>query len=139
MVDNLTPEQRSERMRRIRGKNTKPEIAVRKLLFSLGYRYRIHASSLPGKPDLCFPGRRKAIFVHGCFWHGHGCKISNEPKTRTAYWQARFSKNKERDRANLLALHQLGWETLVVWECEVRHLDRLAEQLVAFLGPRRMV
>lgn len=121
-------------MARIGSKDTKPELAVRKLLHGLGYRYRLHRRDLPGTPDICFPGRRKAIFVHGCFWHRHGCRRTTTPSTRAAYWQQKFDRNVVRDRRALTDLDELGWETLVVWECEVADLPALTERLVAFLS-----
>lgn len=121
-------------MARVRAKDTRPELAVRRLLHRLGYRYRLHRRDLPGRPDICFPGRRKAIFVHGCFWHRHdGCRRSTTPKTRTSFWEAKFERNMVRDRTNLSDLRKLGWEAMVVWECETTDLDRLAPRLVRFL------
>ncbi len=126
--------QRSALMGRIRGRDTKPEMAVRRLLHGLGYRYRLHAPDLPGRPDVVFRGRRKVIFIHGCFWHQHeGCRDATAPKTRVAFWQAKFKGNKERDRASVRALARLGWKVLVVWECETRKLDTLSNRLTAFL------
>lgn len=121
-------------MARIGGRDTKPEMVVRRILHGLGYRYRLHARDLPGRPDIVFRGRRKVIFVHGCFWHQHeGCKDANVPKTRTAFWQAKFKGNRERDRASLQALCREGWGTLVVWECETREPDALLKRLTEFL------
>lgn len=137
MTDTLTQEERSERMRRIRSKNTKPELRVRRLIHSLGYRYRLHGNSLPGRPDLVFPGRHKVIFVHGCFWHAHGCKVSNIPKSRAEYWKEKFEANKKRDERNLSEIRALGWEALVIWECEVPDESVLNEIAVKFLGPAR--
>ena len=107
-------------MSSIRGKNTKPELTLRKGLFALGYRYRLHAK-LPGKPDILLPKHRAAIFVHGCFWHRHhGCRYATTPKTRTAFWKDKFDTNCARDRRNQTALQALGWRVAVVWECEIR-------------------
>ena len=110
---------RSENMRRIKSKNTGPEVAVRKLVYSLGYRYRLHHEKLPGKPDLVFAGRRKVIFVHGCFWHSHGCRLSHNPRTNTAYWSPKLAQNAARDIRNQVTLEQLGWKTLTLWECQI--------------------
>jgi len=115
-------------------KDTRPELAVRRLLHRLGYRYRLHRRDLPGRPDICFLGRRKAIFVHGCFWHRHdGCRRTTTPKTRTSFWKAKFARNVARDRMNLTDLGRLGWEVMVVWECETTDLEGLAPRLVRFL------
>ena len=135
-MDTLTVDQRSERMARIRSKDTKPEQAVRRALFGLGYRYRLHRKDLPGQPDIVFPGRRKVVFIHGCFWHAHeGCKVANLPKSRTEFWQAKFTRNRERDEANQVALRRLGWKVLTVWECEVRNERKMLKRIQAYLGP----
>ncbi|MDO8400517.1 MAG: very short patch repair endonuclease [Bradyrhizobium sp.] len=135
-MDTLTKAQRSERMSRIRSKNTRPELAVRRILFGLGYRYQLHRSDLPGKPDLVFPSRKKALFVHGCFWHAHqGCKVANIPKSRTEFWQAKFQRNIERDKLNKRALRRLGWSTLTVWKCQIKREDRLLRRIISYLGP----
>lgn len=137
MADELTQQQRSDLMRRVRGKDTAPEWSVRRLLHGLGYRYRLHASRLPGKPDLCFPARRKAIFVHGCFWHGHNCRRgARMPKTNCDYWIRKLARNKDRDAAQQDALAAAGWAVMVVWECEIRDLATLAQRLDDFLGAR---
>lgn len=125
---------RSANMARIGAKDTKPELIVRRLLHSLGYRYRLHRRDLPGTPDICFPSRKKVIFVHGCFWHRHdGCKRTTTPKTRTSFWENKFQQNVVRDRENLESLSDLEWEAIVVWECETDDLEELAPRLVAFL------
>lgn len=125
--------ERSELMSRVRQKNTKPEIVVRQLLHAKGYRFRLHYRELPGTPDIVFPGRRKAIFVHGCFWHRHeGCKKASTPKTRRDFWQAKFAANQARDARKIAELHNLGWTTMIVWECEIRDGD-LADRLREFL------
>lgn len=122
-------------MARIGSKDTKPELLVRKLLHGMGYRYRLHRRDLPGTPDICFPGRRKVVFVHGCFWHRHdGCKRATTPSTRKSYWEQKFDRNVVRDRRNLADLAHLGWKTLVVWECETADLPTLAERLKKFLA-----
>lgn len=121
-------------MARIGNKDTRPELAIRHLLHALGYRYRLHRHDLPGTPDVCFPGRKKAIFVHGCFWHRHqGCRRTTTPKTRTSFWEEKFRANMARDRRNMDGLAELGWNAMVVWECEIKDLDALAPRLVGFL------
>ncbi len=132
--DPLSPAERSALMSRIRGKNTKPELAVRQLVFSLAYRYRLHQANLPGKPDLVFLGRRKVIFVHGCFWHQHYCKRYSMPKSRVRFWKTKLEENKARDRRNLSSLRVSGWRSLVVWECQLRDLDKLTVRIVRFLN-----
>ena len=118
------------------GKDTKPELLVRKLAHQLGYRYRLHAKGLPGRPDVVFPGRRKIIEVRGCFWHRHtGCSAAATPTTRADFWRAKFDATVLRDTRNLDALEQAGWEVMVIWECEVKESD-LGDRLQAFLGPR---
>lgn len=120
-------------MSRIGSKNTAPELIVRSLLHSLGYRFRLHRKDLPGKPDIVLPGRRKAIFVHGCYWHGHGCKIGKLPKSNLDYWKPKIERNKERDREKRLALENEGWSVLEIWQCETKDRDDLAAQLRVFL------
>jgi DNA mismatch endonuclease (patch repair protein) len=135
MADILSPTMRSAFMARIRSTNTQPEWRVRQLLHGLGYRYRLHYSKLPGRPDLAFPARRKVIFVHGCFWHQHGkCDVGRIPKTRTSYWRAKFERNRARDAKNILAIRSLGWSTLVIWECQTIEAKRLQKTLVKYLG-----
>lgn len=122
-------------MARIGSTNTLPELAVRQLLHRLGYRFRLHWRSLPGTPDICFPGRKKVVFVHGCFWHRHeGCRRTTTPITRTSFWRDKFHKNVERDRANLKALRELGWSVMIIWECDTVELEALSSRLVAFLN-----
>ena len=124
-------------MRRVRGKDTSPERAVRRAAHSLGYRFRLHRRSLPGTPDLTFPRLRKVIFVHGCFWHRHpGCRRTTTPKTRATYWREKFDQNVARDRRNAVALEALGWEVLVVWECETLDGTGLLATLSRFLSTR---
>ena len=126
---------RSDVMRRVRSVDTVPEMTVRRLCHSLRYRYRLHRADLPGKPDLVFPVRRKTIFVHGCFWHGHDCKRgARVPKNNRAYWVRKISRNRERDCANRKLLGDDGWDSLVVWECEIEPAA-LTERLRRFLGP----
>ncbi|UAJ11944.1 very short patch repair endonuclease [Glacieibacterium megasporae] len=124
-------------MARIRRSDTKPEWTVRRLLHELGYRYRTQLAAVPGRPDIAFTARRKCIQVHGCFWHAHGCDLSRSPKTRTAFWEEKFARNRERDARLDLAATALGWSKLVVWECETRNGLLLGERLIRFLGERR--
>jgi DNA mismatch endonuclease, patch repair protein len=125
-MDSMTVAERSERMARIRSKDTKPELRVRQLLHRLGYRFRLHRKDLPGSPDLVFPSRRKVIFVHGCFWHAHdACKVANRPKSRQSFWDSKFKRNRLRDIANQKALRQHGWRVYTVWECETKAEARL--------------
>ncbi len=122
--DVFTPAQRSAVMRAVKSSDTKPEIALRKALFALGYRYRLNVRTLPGKPDLVFPRHGAVIFVHGCFWHGHDCKRGRRvPKTNRAYWVDKIARNKARDEKARNALTALGWRVLTVWECELKTLD----------------
>lgn len=133
MVDNLSPEERSRLMARVRGKDTKPELVVRRLAHRLGYRFRLHRRDLPGSPDLVFPGRKKVIFVHGCYWHRHDCKKATTPKSNVEFWKKKFDDNMRRDKKNATELAELGWDTMVVWQCEVEKYDELAGRLIAFL------
>lgn len=134
MVDRLTPERRSALMSRIRGKNTSPELRVRRAAHGLGFRFRLHGRDLPDKPDLVFPRMRKAIFVHGCFWHRHeGCSKATHSKSRTEYWENKFARNVERDRYVQATLKALGWDVLVVWECETKVSHDLTKLLNEFL------
>ncbi len=127
-------EERSRNMRAVKGRDTKPEMQVRRLLHRLGYRYRLHRKDLPGRPDIVFGPRRKVIFVHGCFWHGHSCKAGQRvPKTNTEYWTAKILTNVERDRRQIEKLSAAGWSALVLWECELRDSGALTERLVRFL------
>ncbi|MFT8720070.1 very short patch repair endonuclease [Acetobacter sp.] len=135
MIDDppITPE-RSFIMARVGPRDTKPEMIVRRLLHALGYRFRLHAKELPGRPDIVFRPRKKVIFVHGCFWHRHmGCRRTTTPKTREEFWQAKFSANQARDQRNQEELKALGWKYLIVWECQVRRAEILAENLKVFL------
>ena len=131
---NSVDPQRSANMARVKGKDTGPELLVRRILHSSGKRYRLHARELPGCPDIVFRGLRKAIFVHGCFWHRHwGCPRASTPRTRVEFWEAKFDKNRERDRNNQDALRELGWSFLIVWECETKEADVLRGKLLRFL------
>lgn len=132
---NRPPLTRSEVMARVKGKNTEPERAVRSLLQSLGYRFRLHRKDLPGSPDIVLPGRRAVIFVHGCFWHGHGCKRGcRSTKANVDYWTMKLAGNVARDARTRAELEALGWRVLVVWECEVKATEALVEMLQVFLG-----
>lgn len=119
----------------IRGKDTKPEMAVRKLVHRLGYRFRLHRRDLPGSPDLVFPRLRKVIFVHGCFWHRHsGCRFAYTPKSNTGFWLAKLAANTRRDAAAQEALIALGWNVMIVWECELTNLQALSQKMLSFLS-----
>ena len=121
-------------MSRVRGKDTKPEMVVRRLVHSLGYRYRLHRSDIAGKPDLVFSIRRKVIFVHGCFWHRHeGCPNNRTPKSRLDFWVPKLESNRVRDQENQAKLKESGWDYLVIWECELKNRERLAERIHQFL------
>lgn len=133
-MDNLTPEERSERMSRIRNKDTKPELAVRSLVHGMGYRYRLHSHKLPGSPDMVFAGRKKVIFVHGCFWHYHrNCRQYRFPKTNVDFWKPKLEQNRRRDKKNLEELNKMGWISLVIWECELKDMERLEVRIRSFL------
>jgi DNA mismatch endonuclease (patch repair protein) len=122
-------------MAAVHSKNTKPELVVRKLVFGMGYRYRLHSAKLPGKPDLVFPGRHKVIFVHGCFWHRHkGCRYATSPKTRVDFWEAKFDANVARDKRTNRELKELGWSVLTVWQCQLKEPEKLARKLDDFLS-----
>ncbi len=137
-MDLMTTAQRSAHMRKIRSHNTAPELLVRRSLHALGYRFRLYGRGLPGEPDIIFKHKRKAIFVHGCFWHYHEhCPIAHVPKSRQAYWQLKFDTNKIRDQQNLLKLEDLGWTVLVIWECETAKMQDLLPKITKFLGPPR--
>jgi DNA mismatch endonuclease (patch repair protein) len=138
MIDRVSEERRSYIMSRVGSKDTAPEMTVRRLLHRLGYRYRLHAAGLPGRPDLCFPARHKVIFVHGCFWHGHDCRYGHLPKSRVEYWQEKIETNRRRDLDRIRKLADDGWSSLVVWQCETRDTKHLTAKLVGFLGPRRV-
>jgi len=123
-------------MRAIRSKDMAPELAVRRLVHRLGYRFRLHRKDLPGKPDLTFAARRKVIFVHGCFWHCHNCKEAHVPKSNPDYWVPKLQRNRARDAKNTETLKEQGWQSLVIWECETRKDDNLEKRITAFLGER---
>lgn len=135
-MDTLSAEERSARMALVRGKDTGPELVVRKLVYALGYRYRLHARDLPGHPDLVFRKRRRVIFVHGCFWHRHraaSCALARLPKSRLDFWLPKLEGNKKRDECNKRALAREGWKVLTIWECELRDTKRLRTTLRRFL------
>ena len=124
---------KTERMRRIKSSDTIPELAVRRLLHSLGYRFRLHRADLPGKPDIVFPARRRVILVHGCFWHQHSCRLGRVPKGNQSYWIPKLSRNVQRDKTVRRQLRAHGWRVLTVWECEIAR-SRLASRLIRFLN-----
>ena len=133
-MDTLTPSQRSERMSRVRDRDTLPEMIVRRMLHRLGYRFRLHRKDLPGKPDLVFVARRKVVFVHGCYWHGHGCRIGKPAKSNVEFWAAKMEANRARDARNEAALRAMGWDVLVVWQCWLRDPVATETMLISFLG-----
>ena len=138
MIDTVSKERRSEIMSRIRSSGMKPEMIVRRMTHAMGYRYRLHNKKLPGTPDLVFPSRRKAIFVHGCFWHQHSdpsCKKARIPKSNRDYWVSKFERNVVRDAESQSSLVEMGWSVLVIWECEIEaEGEALAERIAAFLS-----
>lgn len=135
-MDTRTAEQRRRIMQAVRSRDTGPEMLVRRLLHRLGYRYRLHRRDLPGRPDIVFSSRRKVIFVHGCFWHSHGCSKGRLPKSRLDFWRPKLLGNSRRDGRNQEALRALGWTVLVIWQCETTDLEALAQRLRRFLGDR---
>lgn len=134
MTDVHSPEQRRRNMSAIKSKDTKPELLVRQLAHGMGYRYRLHRKDLPGKPDLVFPGRGKVIFVHGCYWHMHKCQYGRVvPKTNARFWREKREKTVVRDRAARRKLKRMGWDVLVIWECQTRNIPKLRKRLSDFL------
>lgn len=138
MVDRLTSEQRRLNMSRVRGRDTKPEFVVRRLLHRLGFRYRLHSGDLPGRPDIVLPKWKVVVFVNGCFWHGHGCRLFKWPTTREEFWRDKIGRNMERDAEVRRKLDELGWRVADVWECSVKGSGRLppeelADRLIGFL------
>lgn len=128
-------------MSRIKSKGMKPELVVRELVYGLGYRYRLHASDLPGRPDLVFRGRHKVIFVHGCFWHLHNskrCNIRRFPKSNVSYWTSKLLRNQKRDAKHIRVLRKMGWACLVIWECELRNIDKVSFRIGQFLGGQKL-
>lgn len=137
MADRLSSEVRSALMGRIRARDTQPELTVRRLLHSMGYRYRLHRRDLPGNPDLVLHGRRKVIFVHGCFWHQHsGCRHNRVPDSNRDYWEPKLARNVRRDREARTALVDMGWDVMIVWECETSEQRGLRKRLQQFLNRR---
>jgi DNA mismatch endonuclease, patch repair protein len=138
-MDMFTKERRSEIMGRIKGKNTAPELKVRKLLHRLGFRFRLHRADLPGKPDVVLTRLRTVVFVHGCFWHGHDCKRGSahrKPKSNTDYWYAKLNRNRERDARLAAEYDLLGWKRIVVWACETENLESLEARLLRELSEK---
>lgn len=135
MVDHVTPDRRSFIMSSVRTKDTKPELSLRRMLHRLGYRFRLHRKDLPGSPDIVFPARRKVIFVHGCYWHGHGCQWGKLPKSNQTYWLGKIRANQARDARNAADLQALGWGVLTIWQCELRRSDDALRRAVDFLQP----
>lgn len=131
--DPLTKAERSERMSRIRNADTKPEMIVRRLVHGMGYRYSLHARDLPGNPDLVFRPRKKVIFVHGCFWHQHGCRQYRQPRTKLAFWKPKLARNTARDEQVRKMLRKQGWKSMTVWECQLRRTAQLASRLRRFV------
>jgi DNA mismatch endonuclease, patch repair protein len=135
MVDNLTPEKRTEVMKSIISEGTKPELVLRRFLFAEGFRYRKNYKKLPGRPDIVFIKKKIAIFVHGCFWHQHkNCKITYKPRSNTLFWKEKFAKNLERDKRNQKDLREMGWNTIVIWECEILDTNRKTRNLSPILN-----
>lgn len=134
MVDHIDPARRSLNMASVRSKHTEPELVVRKIVYGLGHRYRLHWKKLPGKPDLVFPGKRKAIFVHGCFWHGHDCIRGRLPSTNLDFWEQKIGKNKERDSRARDQLESQGWSVLTIWQCGLKDVSELKQTIVRFLA-----
>ena len=134
-MDVFTKEKRSQIMSKIKGKDTKPEKVVRSLLHQMGYRFRLHRRDLPGNPDIVLPKYKKIIFVHGCFWHGHeDCPRAKRPSTNKKFWDEKLSKNIERDKKNQCELGKLGWQLLVVWQCQIKDINNLIEKIIKFIN-----
>ena len=135
MADTRTPEQRSRIMASVGSRDTGPEKTVRKLLHGMGYRYRLHVSNLPGRPDIVLPRYRKVIFIHGCFWHGHlGCSKSGRPKSNVSYWNEKIERNRQRDSSAVRSLHNLEWNVLVIWQCQLRDIERLRKRIERYFA-----
>jgi DNA mismatch endonuclease (patch repair protein) len=132
-MDRVSPVVRSKIMRSVRTANTGPEVLIRKAMHKRGYRYSLHRRDLPGRPDIVFPIRRKAIFVNGCFWHGHRCKKGRLPKSRIDYWSQKVSDNRSRDRKVRKALIGLGWKSLTIWQCQTQDIEKTVDKIVRFL------
>lgn len=137
-MDKISPQHRSANMRRIRSKDTSPELVLRRLIHGLGYRFRLHRKDLPGRPDLVFAKRRKIVFVHGCFWHQHpDCREGRIPGSRLDYWAPKLIKNQIRDAANRVLLEEQGWKVLIIWECELTDISAVKRAVKKFLGSVR--
>lgn len=135
MADVFSPEQRSRVMRQVKSQDTSTEMTIRRMVWRMGFRYRLHRKDLPGAPDLVFVGKRKIIFVHGCFWHGHDCTRGGRiPKSNRDYWLTKIGKNRTRDRGYQTALQEAGWKVMIVWECELKNKEAIAEKLYIFLA-----
>lgn len=134
MITEVVSDLRRRTMQAVKSRDTKPEMMVRRLIHRAGYRYRLHRSDLPGKPDLTFSRLRKIIFVHGCFWHGHDCKHGlREPKENAEYWKRKITGNKERDAKQQAQLRAMGWDILVIWECQLKNHEAVSERIMEFL------
>lgn len=137
MADNISPSERSEIMSRVPSKGSRPELFVRRIVWELGYHYRLNAKDIPGKPDIYFKGRKRAIFINGCFWHRHeGCSLTRTPKTRVEFWSEKFRQNVARDVTNYKKLEEMGWKYLVIWECEIKqkNTQMLKEKIRLFMS-----
>lgn len=133
-MDTFSAALRSEVMRRVRSKDTGPEMSVRRLVHGMGFRYRVHRRDLPGNPDLVFPGLKKIIFVHGCFWHSHACSAGrNRPSSHRAYWLPKLERNRSRDLKNRRKLRGLGWEVMTIWECQLKRAEKIRQKIESFL------
>lgn len=135
-MDTVTKSLRSRMMAAVPQKDSAPELVVRRIVHSMGYRFRLHLRKLPGSPDLVLPSHKKIIFVHGCFWHRHSCKFTTTPKSRQVFWQAKFAANQARDKRNIQVLRSEGWKVLVVWACWTRRPERLQQRIASFLQDR---
>lgn len=137
MSDTFSPAKRSWVMAQIRGKDTEPERRVRSILHANGFRFRLHRADLPGKPDIVLPRHRIAVYVHGCFWHGHRCQKGRRPGTNKTYWNEKLERNIARDASNARKIRALGWQRIVVWSCELRNAERLERRMVRLIGSQR--
>ena len=138
-MDRISPSARSANMKALRSKGMRPEMAVRRLVHRMGYRYRLHAKDLLGKPDLVFRSRRKVVFVHGCFWHQHcdeSCQVTHRPRTNLEYWLPKLARNVERDEENRACLEEQGWRVLTIWECEVNEPELIQDRIRTFLAEK---
>lgn len=134
-MDTLSKAERSERMSRVRNKNSNPEMKLRRLVHGMGFRYRLHTKELPGKPDMVFPARGAVLFMHGCFWHRHArCRLARLPKSRVSFWREKLETNKLRDQRNCRRLRSLGWRVLVVWECQLNDVEKVSILVCNFLN-----